>query len=110
MSELRSTILIVDNSPEDRLVYRRYLADMYDLHEAELGAQGLILCQSLQPDCVLLDYRLPDADGVAWIAGVQAQTGARAPAVILLTGAGNEAIAVEAMKQGAQNYLVKGRL
>src|SRR5262249_53220168 len=110
MPEPRPTVLIVDDSLEDRGVYRQYLQDAYAIHEAERGAQVLALCQSLQPACLLLDYRLPDVDGLELLRRVRAQYEAQALPVVLLTGQGSEPIAVAAMKQGAQDYLVKGTL
>ena len=104
------TVLIVDDSPEDRAVYRQYLQDAYAIHEAERGSQILALCQALQPACLLLDYRLPDADGLALLHHIRAQYGAADLPVVFLTGQGSETIAVDAMKQGAQDYLVKDAL
>src|SRR5262245_11503728 len=101
MNEPRPTVLIVDDSPEDRAVYRQYLQAAYDIHEAERGTQILALCQALDPACLLLDYRLPDVDGLELLRRVRTQYEAQALPVVLLTGRGNEIIAVEAMKQGA---------
>ncbi|MFN6518631.1 MAG: PAS domain-containing protein [Nostoc sp. CreGUA01] len=107
------TILIIDDSPEDRQVYRRYLLQdqehSYTILEAELGEQALTLCQQLQPDGILLDFLLPDMDGLEFLAELQQQSKAIMPAVIMLTGYGNESIAVQAMKSGVQDYLIKGQ-
>lgn len=114
MEKARRTILLVDDTPEDRELYRLYLtgdpAAEYHFAEATLGQEALSLCQTLHPDCLLLDQRLPDLDGVECLARLQAQYGAQMPPVVLLTGIGNEALAVEAMRHGAQDYLVKGQL
>ena len=59
---------------------------------------------------VLLDYLLPDEDGLAVLASINALPGAERPAVIMLTGAGNEQVAVDAMKLGARDYIVKTEL
>jgi len=56
-------------------------------------------------DCVLLDYRLPDADGLECLRTIR-QRHPDLP-VVLITGAGSEEVAVEAMKLGASDYLVK---
>jgi signal transduction histidine kinase len=108
------TILLVDDAPEERAVYRRYLqydpmAEYY-LWEAGRGANALVLCQTRQPDCIVLDYGLLDFDGLAWLAHLQAQARALAPPVILLIDTGSEALAGEAMQQGAQDYLIKAHL
>ena len=56
---------------------------------------------------VLLDYKLPGADGMTVLAHIRSLPVQRQPAVIMLTGMGNEAVAVEAMKRGAKDYLSK---
>ncbi|MBN3885337.1 MAG: PAS domain-containing protein [Nostoc sp.] len=114
MSQRSRIVLIVDDSPEDRELYRRCLLRdreySYTLLEATLGQQGLELWQQHQPDVVLLDYRLPDVDGLEFIAQLQSLSQQPCLPVIVVTGQGNEAIAVQAMKAGAQDYLVKGQI
>jgi PAS domain S-box-containing protein len=59
-------------------------------------------------ECVLLDYRLPDGDGLALVQEVRG-AGLKVPMVVL-TGQGDEQIAVELMKAGASDYLAKSKL
>ncbi|MGL4622725.1 MAG: response regulator, partial [Chroococcidiopsis sp.] len=102
MSQTQRTVLIVDDSAEDRELYRRYLLRAreysYTILEAELGRQGLELWQQKQPDVVLLDYRLPDLDGLEFLAKLQAKQPFLP--ILVVTGQGNEAIAVQAIKAG----------
>ena len=107
-------VLIVDDSPEDRETFRRYLTRGVKTHylilDAETAEEGLEICLKEQPDCVLLDYLLPDFDGVEFLKRLAAQTDMPLKTVVMLTGKGDEAIAVEAMKNGATDYLTKGTL
>jgi PAS domain S-box-containing protein len=107
------TLLIVDDCPEDRQVYRRYLLQdrkqSYTILEEESGEGALDLCRRYQPDGILLDFRLPDLDGLEFLTELKHQSKGAMPAVIMLTGYGNETVAVQAMKSGVQDYLVKGQ-
>lgn len=111
MHRASRTVLIVDDSPEDREVYRRYLLSSQEyshtILEASLGRQGLELWQQYHPDVVLLDYRLPDGDGLNFLMQLQSLVQPACLPVVMITGQGNEAIALQAIKAGAQDYLVK---
>ena len=107
-------ILIIDDNPEDRLAYRRFLRpqegqESLEISEASDGAAGLALCRTLRPDCVLLDYNLPDTDGLALLAELRELVGADSLCVVMVTGGGNETLAVRALNSGALDYLVKGQ-
>lgn len=113
MTAQEYTILIVDDAAEDRETYRRFLdrelTARYYILEAESGEEGLEHLASIQPDLILLDYLLPDCDGLEFIEELNLASN-KIPPIIMLTGQGNETIAVEAMKSGVKDYLVKGQL
>ncbi|HEX5690690.1 MAG TPA: response regulator, partial [Roseiflexaceae bacterium] len=106
------SILIVDDNPIDCAVFDRYLKQdrsrTYATAMAHSAAEGLAFCREQRPDAVLVDYGLPDDDGIEFLEALLAEHGSHAFAVVMLTGAGDEAIAVKAMQLGAQDYLVKG--
>ncbi|MGL5059834.1 MAG: response regulator, partial [Microcoleus sp.] len=108
------TILIIDDSPEDRELYLRYMRrdreNSYIFLEAALGKQGLEMLLEQQPDVVLLDYRLPDLDGLELLARLKFFLWQSCLPIIMVTGQGNEKLAVQAMKAGAQDYLVKEQI
>jgi len=108
------TILIVDDSPEARDVYRLMLRDAgpppYDFIEAATGAEALERARAGPFACILLDYRLPDLDGLAVLDALARSSGGDPLPVVMITAQGSEPVAVEAMKRGAQDYLVKGQL
>ncbi|MFP4446343.1 MAG: response regulator [Desulfosudaceae bacterium] len=107
-------VLIVEDSDTDRETYRRFLQQCqhneYVLKEAANMTAGLAACRSFAPECVLLDYRLPDGDGLEFLQELGDGRGNVPVPIIMLTGEGNEEVAVQAMKQGAMDYLVKGRI
>ena len=107
------TLLIVEDLPANREVYRQCLTDDlscdYDLLEAASVAEGLELCRTRSIDAILLDYLLPDGDGLGFLEVLSAQSQTSRPPVVMMTGYGNESIAVRAMKLGAADYLVKSK-
>lgn len=109
-------IVIVDDAAEDRAACRRYLRQdsewKYTILEAASGEQALEICRESQPDCILLDYRLPDMDGLdvlTALTGGEGETQNLLP-VVMLTGADEVSLAVEAMRAGAQDFINKNRL
>ncbi|MDD1418155.1 response regulator [Dolichospermum sp. ST_sed1] len=113
-TQLHRTILIVEDSPEDRETYRRYLLRDHDydytIIEASLGKEGLNLWRQHEPDVVLLDYQLPDMDGLEFLVSLQTQQPQTPMSIVMMTGVGSEAIAVQAIKGGVQDYLVKEQI
>ncbi len=107
-------ILIIDDCPEDREIYIRYLGQQsgknFQIIESESGEEGLALCKQQQPDCALIDYQIPDLDGLEFIQALAKDEEQRYLPVLMLTGQGNEGVASEALKCGASDYLVKSKL
>lgn len=120
------TVIIVEDSPEDREMYRRFLTrdnpNTYKILEFESGSEAMDWClhscrfNETPPDLILLDYNLPDMNGLEFLQELNLEQRNRCSnwhrqiPVILLTGQGSEEIAVQAMKMGAEDYLVKGQL
>jgi signal transduction histidine kinase len=104
-------ILLVDDDEVDRLAVRRVFRASsltVDIKEAHEGRAALAALLGERFDCVLLDYLLPGVDGLEFLRKIRA-AGVDTP-VVMLTGHGNEQIAVDLMKAGASDYLVKGAL
>jgi CheY-like chemotaxis protein len=110
---LKGVVLIVEDSEIDRAVYRRFLESSSlldcEIQECELAEDALQLLETFRPDIILLDYLLPDSDGIELLEAFALQLETM-PSVIMLTGEGSETIAVNAMKLGAKDYLVKGQM
>ena len=106
-------VLVVEDDIVDRMACRRRLRDnpggRFRLVEAAEGERGLELARELRPDCILLDYRLPDLTGLEFLARLAAEPddAVRGIPVLMLTGADSAAVATEAMRRGARDYLVK---
>jgi signal transduction histidine kinase len=104
--QCQATVLIVD----DDLAIVRLLSVVleqrgYKTIAAASAADCLRLVASQQPELILMDYQLPDQDGLAALKEIKASY----PAcyVIMMSGRGSEELAVLMMKAGASEYLLK---
>ena len=104
-------ILIVEDNPDDHRAYRRFLqADPvheYAVTAVESGDEGLAEVAANPPDSILRDFNLPDMDGLEFLSGLSPEREDLPVAVVMLTGQGSERVAVDAMKRGVHDYLIK---
>lgn len=102
-------ILIIDDRPAEHVLYEDYLSDdsshTYRFLHAYTGAEAEEIVATQPIDCILLDYNLPDTNGLALLKKLA--THRPMLAIVMLTGEGNETTAVMAMTEGAQDYLPK---
>ena len=107
-------ILIVDDNQDDRADLRRMLLvgseERYRFIEAELGRTALQLLRDASgemPDCILLDYYLPDMEAEEILAELLGPDGAMACPVVVLTGTAEHALGPLMLRAGAQDYISK---
>lgn len=99
-------ILLVDDDPGTRFGFSRYLIRIgYAVQEASSLAEAQEAVSGQRFDALLLDHLLPDGKGVDWIP-VLRKDFPDLP-IIIITGAGDLPMAVEAMRRGADNFLTK---
>jgi PAS domain S-box-containing protein len=107
-------VLIIEDERFDREIYKRYLQDSSNFQfvfaESESAAAGIETSRIWAPDCILLDFNLPDMDGLEVLPKLCGEDGRLPCAVIMLTAYGGEELAVDAMKRGAMDYLPKGQV
>lgn len=105
---MKPTLLIVDDEKTTREGLRAALEERYDVYIAEDAKAAMELLEAENFDVLLTDFRLPNEDGMKLIA--RAKSLPKPPICILMTAYGSEELAVNAMKQGADDYIAKGRL
>lgn len=105
-------VLIVDDDLADRMLIRRILRntplELEEVNEVDCGQAAIAALNQDHYDCAFLDYRLPDLDGLQLVQQLR-NNGVNLP-LIVLTGQGDQEIAVQLMKAGASDYVVKSRL
>ncbi|MEK7795303.1 MAG: sigma-54 dependent transcriptional regulator [Candidatus Hydrogenedentota bacterium] len=99
------TVLAIDDEPSVRQAYRAILNGEYNVLLAENGARGLELLDQRHVDLVLLDLTMPGMSGEEVLATLQ-KRGIPVP-VIVVTASNTITSAVEAMRLGAQDYILK---
>ncbi len=100
------TVLIVEDSPTLALTYREYLRRAgLDAEIADTGAKALDAIDRIKPDVILLDLKLPDMDGLDILRQLNAEN--NSARVIVITAHGSVKIAVEAMQEGASDFILK---
>lgn len=107
-------ILLADDNEPDRVLYRRFLGrqmgfQRLEFHEATSGQQAVEQFARLRPDCVLLDYHLQDMTGLEVLEQFRQLVPTDNLCVVMITGSGNEKLAVRALQSGALDYLMKGQ-
>lgn len=100
------TILVVDDDSICHESVTRHLASLYQLRHVDSLGEARSALEGGPVDCVLLDFRLPDGEGLKLLPELVV----RHIPVIMCTSQGNEEIAVRAMQEGAEDYLVKNTL
>lgn len=105
-------VLLVEDSPTDALLLREALTDersmRFETAHAETLSEALRRLQEQSFDLILLDLGLPESQGLETFARVHDQV-PQIP-IIVLTGLDDDTLAIQAVKEGAQDFLTKGRV
>jgi diguanylate cyclase (GGDEF)-like protein len=111
MNNTLQTVMLIEDDPGDALLIEEMLEQQEfkaRLITAERLFDGINYLQKIHCDVVLLDMNLPDSDGISTL--TRLMDAAPDIPIVVLTGLSDESFGVEAVKTGAQDYLVKGEI
>lgn len=106
--QVRPLILLIDDDPfQQRLVAQMLDAGRFELIRAGSGAEGLAVLRKRRPDLVLMDYALPDIDGIEATRRLKGVAQFANIPVVMITGNSDKAVVVASLKAGAADFIVK---
>ncbi len=110
-SNRNNVLLIVDDSVGDRELFCQLIlnnrSSSFEILEADSCEQALSFLEHTVPVCCLVDYQLPADNGLDFLKTIRRMEFGDSIPVVIMTGEGDEKVAVEMMRNGAQDYLVK---
>lgn len=105
---MSSRILIVDDEQDiTQLIQQTLEREGFDCSIAKTGKQALELFSQLHPDLIILDWMLPELDGLEVCTRIRQQAVTKDPYILMLTARGEEIDRVIGLSTGADDYLVK---
>lgn len=100
--------LIVDDSSSIRKVAKRILEDAnIRTSEADTRAGAIDLCRNEMPDCVVVDWLMPDGDVMKFLTKLRALPGGAQPTILYMTSENDPANVARAMRSGADAHMMK---
>jgi len=108
MGKGRNTVLVVEDEDHIRTVIEYNLRRQgFDVYTAENGLDGLDLVRRVRPDVVLLDWMMPEMDGLEMLAELKRDPRTAKFCVLMLTAKGMAADIQKALELGADDYITK---
>src|SRR5450755_2223409 len=105
-SEVRQTVLIIDDEKDVHYSFRRLLEkELLDIQSAESGDEGIRLARKSAPDLIVMDIRMGQQSGLDTLKELRQMNPKQV--VVMMTAYGTSQTAIEAMKRGAYDYVLK---
>jgi len=117
MQKEHISLLLVEDNPDDALLFEETVLEInqseisgyhFDVRHVQTFASAREQIEKDEPDVMLLDLSLPDSHGMDTV--IKAEPYTAAIPIIILTGLSDSAVAVKAIKQGIQDFIVKGSI
>ncbi len=105
--KLATVLVIEDDEFQQKILHRMVTQENMLCKLAGSGYAALSELEEIRPDLILLDYQLPDTDGIKLLHKLRSMPTLANVPVIMLTGNGDKNIVIACLKAGANDYLVK---
>jgi signal transduction histidine kinase/ligand-binding sensor domain-containing protein/CheY-like chemotaxis protein/AraC-like DNA-binding protein len=105
--DIKKRLLIVEDNPDMLVFITRTLEDMYDVHTAVDGVEGLKAALKIVPDLIISDVMMPNMDGIEFCGKIKENEITSHVPVILLTAKGSMEHRIEGLQVGADSYIPK---
>lgn len=103
----KKKILIVDDDVVILKLIRTYLEDQYESYIVPSGTMAIKFLSKKTADLILLDYKMPEMDGIETLDNIRKLELEKIPKVLFLTGEQNEEIVQRIKEQNSEGYIMK---
>jgi len=107
MQELITVLVVEDEEHVRNILEYNLRLDGFGVNLAEDGRKGIELARELKPDVILLDWMLPEMDGLEVLSELKADRETENIPVFMLTAKAMKQDLVKALQQGADDYIAK---
>jgi PleD family two-component response regulator len=108
MTDIKGKILVIDDHPFFGMNLRYKLEKLgYQVHTADSGLDGFIKAKSISPDIIIIDYLMPEMDGIQTCRKISEDEALKKCYLMMYTSESYTHIVAEAMKAGARDFIVK---
>ncbi|MFA6424136.1 MAG: response regulator [Candidatus Magasanikbacteria bacterium] len=107
MKNTKKILIVEDEKPIVEALTIKLTKEGYEPHFATTGEAGLALTKDLHPDLILLDFILPDMDGLSFLKTLRLDKWGKSAQVLILTNLSDGKIADEVAEYGVFDYLIK---
>ena len=105
MTNKKAKILIVDDEVEYCSLMREYFSDNYEVETANNGQEALSKLKGFHPDCILLDLKMPEMDGLETLKSIKLSHPDMK--IIMVSASGTVNKTEQCLKEGALDYILK---
>jgi signal transduction histidine kinase len=101
------SVLVVEDTPDLRHFVAQTLGAEFRVEVAQDGQEGLSMAEALQPDVIVTDIMMPRMSGDVLVREVRARAGLEGTSILLLSARADDALRIQLLSSGVQDYLVK---